>query len=61
MSNFRVQQQETDRDERVHQTGGVSYYADAVLKGPRLEIPLSAGDDPIGWLQKCEKHVWHTL
>jgi len=25
------------------------------LKGPRLEIPLFAGDDPIGWLQQCEK------
>jgi hypothetical protein len=35
--------------------GGVFYYADAVLKGPRLEIPLFAGDDPIGWLQQCEK------
>jgi hypothetical protein len=27
------------------------------LKGPRLEIPLFAGDDPIGWLQKCEKFL----
>lgn len=54
-SQFRVQQTEYDRNEKVQQIGGVSYYADAVLKGPRLEIPLFAGEDPIGWLQQCEK------
>jgi len=47
-SGFRMAQTETDRNERVQQLGGISYYADAVLKGPRLEIPLFAGDDPIG-------------
>jgi hypothetical protein len=53
--NFRMQQHENDRNERLQQLGGVSYYADAVLKGPRLEIPLFEGEDPIGWLQQCEK------
>lgn len=54
-SGFRVQQPEYDRNDRIQQVGGTSYYADATLKGPRLEIPLFAGDDPIGWLQQCEK------
>lgn len=53
--NFRVQPAESDRNERIQQLGGISYYADAVLKGPRLEIPLFAGEDPIGWLQQCKK------
>lgn len=52
---FRMHQPEPDRNDTIHQMGGVSYYADAVLKSPRLEIPLFAGDDPIGWLQQCEK------
>ena len=26
-----------------------------MLKGPRLEIPLFSGEDPIGWLIACEK------
>jgi hypothetical protein len=43
------------RNTMVQQLGGVSHYADAVLKGPRLEIPLITGDDPIGWLQQCDK------
>lgn len=37
-----MQPEEIDRNERVHQMGAVSYYADAILKGPRLEIPLFA-------------------
>lgn len=53
--NFRGQSPDVDRNDRIQMGGGVSYYADAVLKGPRLEIPLFAGDDPIGWLQQCEK------
>jgi hypothetical protein len=44
-----------DRNDHMQQLSGVSYYADAVLKGPRLEIPLFDGEDPIGWLQQCEK------
>jgi hypothetical protein len=52
---FKGQQSEYDRNEVLQQLGGVSYYADAVLKGPRLEIPLFDGEDPIGWLQQCEK------
>lgn len=39
----------------MQEMGGVSYYADAVVKGPRLEIPLFDCEDPIGWLQQCEK------
>uniref|UniRef100_A0ACD5VCY1 Uncharacterized protein n=1 Tax=Avena sativa TaxID=4498 RepID=A0ACD5VCY1_AVESA len=54
-SNGNANPHDQDRNERVQQQGGVSFYADAVLKGPRLEIPLFAGDDPIGWLQQCEK------
>jgi hypothetical protein len=55
LHQVRIQQPEFDRNTVVQQRGGISYYADAVLKGPRLEIPLFAGDDPIGWLQQCAK------
>ena len=37
-----------------HQGDG-GHYAKAVLKGPRSEIPLFNGDDPIDWLKQCEK------
>lgn len=30
-------------------------YVEAIIKGPRLEIPLFSGDDPISWLKQCEK------
>lgn len=32
-----------------------NHYAEAVIKGPRLEIPLFGGEDPIDWLKQCEK------
>jgi hypothetical protein len=34
---------------------GGNHYAEAVIKGPRLEISLFEGDDPIEWLKQCEK------
>lgn len=30
-------------------------YAEAVIKGPRLEISLFTGEDPVDWLKQCEK------
>src|SRR4051812_28325108 len=35
-SGVRLTQPEGDRNEKMQQLGVVSYYADAVLKGPRL-------------------------
>lgn len=46
--NYRGMRTEMDRNERIQQNGGTSFYADAVLKGPRLEIPLFSGEGPIG-------------
>lgn len=46
---------DTQRNQIATQLGGPSYYAEAVLKGPRLEIPLFDGDNPIEWLIACEK------
>ena len=43
------------RNQYPTQLGGPSYFAEAVLKGPRLEIPIFSGDDPIGWLISREK------
>ena len=43
------------RNSYATQLGGTSYYAEAVLKGPRLEIQFFGGEDPIGWLIACEK------
>lgn len=34
---------------------GGHQYANAVLRGPKLEIPLFSGEGPIGWLEQCEK------
>lgn len=51
--SHRAQQAEWDINDQIQQMDGVSFYADAVLKGPRLEIPFTR-DDPIGWLQQCE-------
>ena len=45
------------RNQYATQLGGPSYFAKAVLKGPRLEIPLFSGDDPIGWLIACESSL----
>ena len=42
------------RNTYATQLGGPSYFAEAVSKEPRLEIPLFSGDDPIGWLVACE-------
>lgn len=28
-----------------------NHYAEAIIKGPRLEIPLFSGEDPIDWLK----------
>lgn len=50
-----VQLYNDQRNTYATQLGGPSYYAEAVLKGPRLEIPLFSGEDPIGWLIACEK------
>lgn len=36
-------------------SGNSHQYADAVLKGPKLELSLFSGDDPSGWLEQCEK------
>lgn len=33
-------------------SGSGHQYADAVLRGPKLELPLFLGDDPIGWLEQ---------
>lgn len=46
---------DAQRNQHATQLGGPSYFAEAVLKGPRLEIPLFSGEDPIGWLIACEK------
>lgn len=46
---------DAQRNQYATQLGGPSYFAEAVLKGPRLEIPLFNGEDPIGWLIACEK------
>ena len=46
---------EAQRNQHATQLGGPSYFVEAVLKGPRLEIPLFSGEDPIGWLIACEK------
>lgn len=35
--------------------GDGNHYAEAIIKGPRLEIPLFSGEDPIDWLKQCEK------
>lgn len=35
--------------------GGPSYYAEAVNRGSRLEIPLFSGDDALDWIQQCDK------
>lgn len=35
--------------------GEGNHYAEAVIKGPRLEILLFGGEDPIDWLKQCEK------
>lgn len=50
-----VQPHEAQRNQYATQLGGPSYFAEATLKGPRLEIPLFTGEDPIGWLISCEK------
>lgn len=34
---------------------GSHHFADVVLRGPKLELPLFSGDGPIGWLEQCEK------
>lgn len=45
-----------DQMRNVHLTqGGNAVYAEAIIKGPRLEISLFEGDDVIGWLKQCEK------
>lgn len=36
-------------------TSGGNHYAEAVIKGPRLEISLFTGEDPVDWLKQCEK------
>lgn len=46
---------DAQRNQIATQLGGPSFYAEAVLKGPRLEIPLFEGDNPIDWLISCEK------
>lgn len=46
---------EAQRNQFATQLGGASYFAEPVLKGPILEIPLFSGEDPIGWLISCEK------
>ena len=43
------------RNQYVGQHGEANHYAEAILKGPRLEIPFFNGDDPIDWLKQCEK------
>uniref|UniRef100_A0A0E0MIX7 Retrotransposon gag domain-containing protein n=1 Tax=Oryza punctata TaxID=4537 RepID=A0A0E0MIX7_ORYPU len=37
-----------------HQGEG-NHYVEAVIKGPRLEIPLFSGEEPVDWLKQCEK------
>lgn len=34
---------------------GSSNYAEAVIRGPKVEIPLFNGDDPLNWLKLCER------
>lgn len=37
-------------------------YADVVIRGSKLELPLFSGDEPIGWLEQCEKFFrWMEL
>lgn len=35
--------------------GTHTHYAEAVIKGPMLEIAYFNGDDPIEWLKQCEQ------
>lgn len=35
--------------------GNGNHYAEAIIKGPRLEIPLFGGEEPVDWLKQCEK------
>lgn len=37
------------------QSGEGNQYAEAVIKGPRLEIALFNGEEPVDWLKQCEK------
>lgn len=53
--NPRVRMFDEQRNFYVGHQGDGGHYAEAVLKGPRLEIPLFNGDDPIDWLKQCEK------
>lgn len=34
-----------------------NHYAEAVIKGPRLEIFLFTGEDPVDWLKQCENFL----
>lgn len=44
-----------DRNSYTRDPGINSSYVEAIIKEPRLEIPLFLGEDPIGWLKQCEK------
>lgn len=45
-----------DQPRHIHMGAGVnSMYAEAILKGPRLEMTLFEGDDVIGWLKQYER------
>lgn len=36
-------------------SSNVTHYAEAVIRGPKLEIPLFSGEDSVEWLKQCEQ------
>lgn len=42
-------------DMNRNSSSGGHQFADAVLRGPKLELPLFSGEEPIGWLEQREK------
>lgn len=50
-----VHVREDPRSNYIRDPGINSSYAEAIIKGPRLEIQLFSGEDPIGWLKQCER------
>lgn len=50
-----VQLLDAQRNMYVGNVPGNSVYAQAIIKGPGLEIPLFGGDDALSWLKQCEK------
>ena len=56
-SNPGVMWLDAQRNQHVGVTGNNSHYVEAIIKGPRLEIPVS-WEDALNWLKQCENFFY---